>query len=193
MQPLGVQDRGPVSPEIPPRIWRDFRENVSARSPRSFLFHSLQSLVCVRSIPAVLFISLSPVPYLCLLIPSGPLYFTLSSPLFVSARSPWASLFHSLQSLICVRSISAFLFILLSPVPYLSPLDHHSHTQLCFTLLICLPSTSTLHFVSLSLFASLRARKRSLRGGKLHPSTVHELRGPCLRFRRAQGIPEGKA
>ena len=30
LQPLDlVQDQGPVSQEIPPRIWRDFRENVS--------------------------------------------------------------------------------------------------------------------------------------------------------------------
>ena len=28
MQPFGVQDQGPVSQEIPPRIWRDLRENV---------------------------------------------------------------------------------------------------------------------------------------------------------------------
>ena len=46
MQPLGALDRGPVSQAITPQIWRDFRENVSARSP------------------AFLFISPSPVPYL---------------------------------------------------------------------------------------------------------------------------------
>ena len=28
LQPLGVQDQGPVSQEIPPRIWRNFRKNV---------------------------------------------------------------------------------------------------------------------------------------------------------------------
>ena len=27
LQPLGAQDQGPVSQEIPPRIWRDFRQN----------------------------------------------------------------------------------------------------------------------------------------------------------------------
>ena len=58
---------------------------VSSQLPRSSLFHSLQSLRCLLSAPTFLLISLCPVPYLSPLCSSVPRYFTLSSPLFVSA------------------------------------------------------------------------------------------------------------
>ena len=79
--------------------------------------------LCPRKIlPKLLIISLAPVPCLSPLDSQAPHYFTRSSPLFVSARLPSSSLFHSLQSLVCLRSTPKLLIISLAPVPYLSPL-----------------------------------------------------------------------
>ena len=110
----------PLDPRAPHYFTLSSPLFVSARLPRSSLFHSLQSLICVRSTPALLIISLSPVPYLCPLDSRAPHYFTLSSPLFVSARPPRSSLFHSLQSLICLPSTPNFT---LFHSPYVSPFE----------------------------------------------------------------------
>ena len=95
MQPLDVQDRGRISQEIPSRIWRDFPVNFFARSLRFPLFHS-QSPFSVRSTPALLIFSSSPVAYLVSpLDPRDTHYFTLSSRLFVRVRHKTLNLVNS--------------------------------------------------------------------------------------------------
>ena len=61
-----------------------------------------------------------------------------SFSLYTSHLSPRSSLLHSLQSLICLRSIPALLITSLSPVPYLSPLDPRASLYI----LICLRSSA---------------------------------------------------